>query len=188
MPMGRINYKGFDLPDGAAIPDVPADLQRLVDSMVVELSPKVWRKAAVHDVASDAAVTATLKTIAFNDARGGLLIVQVDACPLAWNVVSSGSFNVWLEYLDSAGAVNQSTQSVNTQQSFGLGVAPAAYVDQGAITHMAMFVMPVTAGNVSVRARGVMNSKAGWATGVKADWSSNLSVALYPHTLTVGTG
>lgn len=29
--MARVNYKGFDLPDGAAIPDVPSDLRALVD-------------------------------------------------------------------------------------------------------------------------------------------------------------
>ena len=30
--MARVQYKGFDLPDGAAIPDVPADLRTMVDS------------------------------------------------------------------------------------------------------------------------------------------------------------
>ena len=30
--MGRVNYKGYDLPDGLAIPDVPDDLRTLVDS------------------------------------------------------------------------------------------------------------------------------------------------------------
>jgi hypothetical protein len=29
--MARVAYKGYDLPDGAAIPDVPADLRTLVD-------------------------------------------------------------------------------------------------------------------------------------------------------------
>src|SRR5215467_133494 len=29
--MARVSYKGFNLPDGTEIPDVPADLQRLVD-------------------------------------------------------------------------------------------------------------------------------------------------------------
>src|SRR5262245_207689 len=31
--MARITYRGFNLPDGAEVPDVPADLQRLVDSL-----------------------------------------------------------------------------------------------------------------------------------------------------------
>lgn len=32
--MGRVSYKGFDLPDGNAVPDVPADLTKVVDGVM----------------------------------------------------------------------------------------------------------------------------------------------------------
>lgn len=31
--MARVTYRGFDLPDGTAVPDVPADLRTLVDGV-----------------------------------------------------------------------------------------------------------------------------------------------------------
>ena len=33
VPIARTNYKGFDLPDGNEIPDVPADLRKVVDGL-----------------------------------------------------------------------------------------------------------------------------------------------------------
>lgn len=38
--MARVTYKGFNLPDGAEIPDVPADLARVVDGVMIPGQPR----------------------------------------------------------------------------------------------------------------------------------------------------
>lgn len=44
--MARVNYKGYDLPDGAAVPDVPADLRLIIDTLSANADARAQRVIA----------------------------------------------------------------------------------------------------------------------------------------------
>ena len=65
--MGGVAYKGFDLPDGNAIPDVPADLTILVDGIVTPAN-KFLRPTVIPYTLSTASTGIVL--MGANDAVG----------------------------------------------------------------------------------------------------------------------
>lgn len=61
--MGRVTYRGFNLPDGAAIPDVPADLHVVVDGYY-QNKPwgTAWGQVAYAQITAAAAAIGTTAT------------------------------------------------------------------------------------------------------------------------------
>lgn len=70
--MARVVYKGFDLPDGTEIPDVPADLEKVVDGITTAGKVPTW---AYNNVAAATKVSETYGSAIYTaDVNGDILV------------------------------------------------------------------------------------------------------------------
>jgi hypothetical protein len=100
--MARQSYKGFDLPDGAAVPDVPADLRTLVDgidtnvmrprgiiagAVATTASPAINSVLPITTVHAGAAAWLAANTVTLPAGAAGLYLINTEVLFRSDNVV-----------------------------------------------------------------------------------------------------
>ena len=176
--MARVNYHGWDLPDGAEVPDVPADLRRVVDGTIAQIPPRAFYMSRITGINSNAAVTATLLTMPWNETRAGLLTVHIEVSPVPWNVNTVGAVSIWAALEYPRGTQTQTSTGNAPASGWVTAAAPGPSV-RPFISHDVAFNIPAAMGDANLKAYGVMNTNVGWPTGAICDWQRGTMVAAF---------
>jgi hypothetical protein len=184
LAMARVNYQGFDLPDGNEIPDVPADLTTLVDSIIAEMAPRSWTMTRASPANTDMAVNALLLSLPFNVPAngGGVLLARGATTSAPWNVNSSGAVNLWMTLENPPGTVTVNLQGQSHATGWTLSAAVTPRVDKAHATFEYAFDLASGIGDCVLKLWGVANTAGGYPVGSKMDWQRcTITAQLFKH-------
>jgi hypothetical protein len=162
--MARLAYKGFDLPDGNEVPDVPTDLKTLVDGVAPRYAPALYSATGIAFTGSAGGTINTLTIPAAPYARACHVfgMVRCDG--------NSGSGSAWIADLRKDGVAIRSPQQ-----------------DGGAFAITFWWNVVFTLGtNIATTLTAVLirNAGAGLVTGYADPKTNVLQAMVYPTQLT----